>query len=62
MKLFLQKMQNFRGLEAPPPDPQNSPPPIANFWLRAWSQHISHSLKYFNKRFQKIWFLNIVFL
>ena len=29
-------MQNFRGLGAPPPDPQNSPPPIANFWLRAW--------------------------
>ena len=25
----------LRGLGAPPPDPQNSPP-IANFWLRAW--------------------------
>ena len=44
---FCKLMQNFRALgalpqtpiglrrlEAPPPDPQNSPP-IANFWLRA---------------------------
>ena len=47
-------MQNFRALEAPPPDPRASglcpkPPasggwvlrsltPIANFWLRAWVQ------------------------
>ena len=30
-------MQNFRALGAPPPDPPNSPP-IANFWLRAWTR------------------------
>ena len=35
INLFLQKMQNFRALGAPPPDPQNSPL-IANFWLCAW--------------------------
>ena len=28
-------MLNFQALGATPPDPQNSPPPIANFWLRA---------------------------
>ena len=52
MKLFLQKNAKFssagglrpqtpiglRRLGAPPPDPSNSPP-IANFWLRAWSQY-----------------------
>ena len=27
-----------------------------------WSQHISHSLKPFNKCFRKIWFVNIDFL
>ena len=33
-------MQNFRVLEAPPPDPKNSPP-IANSWLRAWPRRSS---------------------
>ena len=32
-------MQNFGALGAPPPEPPNSPP-IANFWLRAWSSLI----------------------
>ena len=31
-------------------------------WLRYWSQHISHCLKPFNKCFQKVWFVNNVFL
>ena len=35
LSCFCKKMQNFRALGAPPPDPQNSPL-IANFWLRAW--------------------------
>ena len=35
LSYFCKKMQNFRALPAPPPDPQNSPL-IANFWLRAW--------------------------
>ena len=26
IKIFLQEMQNFRTLGAPPPDPQNNPP------------------------------------
>ena len=54
MKIFLQKNQNFRTLEAPPPNPQISPP-IANFWLRAWTV-VELSIKlgwgiyfYFNK-------------
>ena len=29
-------MQHFQELGASPPDPPNSPP-IANFWLRAWT-------------------------
>ena len=29
----------LRRLGAPPPDPQNSPP-IANFWLRAWTRMV----------------------
>ena len=36
LSYFCKKMQNFRALGAPPPDPQDSPP-IANFWLRAWT-------------------------
>ena len=43
MKLFLQKNAKFLSAGASPPDPhwppaadpQNSPPPIANFWLSA---------------------------
>ena len=27
LSYFSKKMQTFRALEAPPPDPQNSPPP-----------------------------------
>ena len=50
MKLFCKKTQNFQALGAQPPDPRASggwglrpqtpktAPPIANFWLRAWSQ------------------------
>ena len=48
LSYFFKKMQNFRALGAPPPDPRafggqgQSPqtariaPHIANFWLRAW--------------------------
>ena len=35
---FCKNMQNFRALGAKPPDPQDSPPFIANFWLRARMQ------------------------
>ena len=35
LSYFCKKMQNFRALGAPAPDPQNSLL-IANFWLRAW--------------------------
>ena len=46
-KLFLQKVQNFRALGAPPANPRASggwglcphtpkTTPIATFWLRAW--------------------------
>ena len=35
-ELFLKKkIQNFQALGYPPPDPHNSPSPIAHFWLRA---------------------------
>ena len=34
LSYFCQKMQYFRALGAPPPDPQAQPPPIANFWQR----------------------------
>ena len=28
----------LRRLGAPPPEPQHSPPPLQNFWLRAWTE------------------------
>ena len=34
----LQTPVGLRLLGAPPPDPQVSPPPIANFWLRACAE------------------------
>ena len=34
----------LRRLGAPPPDPPNSPPPIANFWLRAWAHGLPYKL------------------
>ena len=36
LSYFCKKVQNFRALGAPPPNPKISPP-IANFWLRAGS-------------------------
>ena len=33
---FAPRPQWPQAAGGPPPDPQNSPPPIANFWLRAW--------------------------
>ena len=32
---FVKNRQNFRALGAPPPDPRESPLPIADFWQRA---------------------------
>ena len=36
MKLFLQKNAKFSNAEGSTPRHPKQPPPIANFWLRAW--------------------------
>ena len=45
LKLFLQKNAKFSSAGGSAPRPPHSPP-IANFWLRAWSIHSQNNLEH----------------